>query len=187
MNNSETANKNLATRNRKRKSRQTQFDSSAGVIPKRTHGFGIWNGERKVVNIRIDEKLYKAVKPILKRYFGSVCGAIEPYLASIYSIATTNNWSNEGGVIPSITVDIGNLNIQRHMKARRKFVVEEEIDSVPVAANQFVTETTVKPLDYDSLSVEDLQREYGLAKSARQYGRTMVLGALLKKRVDSNG
>jgi len=110
--------------------KQTQFDSSARVIPKRTHGVGMWGGERKVVNIRIDEKLYKATKPFLKRYFGSVCGAIEPYLASIYSIATTNKLNGENGVIPSITVDINNINIRRHLKARRKFVVDEEDSDV---------------------------------------------------------
>ena len=83
-------------------------------------------GERKVVNIRIDEKPYRATKPVLKRYFGSVCAAIEPYLASIYSIATTTNLSETNGVIPSITVDIGNMNIRRHMRPRRKFLVETE-------------------------------------------------------------
>jgi len=119
-------------RERARKNKQTQFDSSAGVIPKRTHGFGLWGGERKVVNIRIDEKLYKATKPILKRYFGSVCGAIEPYLASIYSIATTTKLDGENGVIPSITVDIGNMNIRRHLKPRRKMVIDESDVEVTV-------------------------------------------------------
>ena len=110
------------------KHKQTQF-SKTGVIPKRTHGKGIWNGNRKVVCIRLDEKLYKATKPLLKRYFGSVCAAIEPYLATIYSIATTTNLSPESGVIPRITVDVGNVNIRRHLKVRRKMVVEEEVSS----------------------------------------------------------
>jgi len=108
------------------KTKPTHFDSSAGVIPTRTHGFGVWGGERKVVNIRIDAKLYEAVKPVLKRYFGSVCGAIEPYLATIYSMATTNRLSGDSGVIPSITVDINELTIRRHLKVRRRFVLNEE-------------------------------------------------------------
>lgn len=111
------------------KTKQTEFDSKSGVIPKRTHGKGIWGGERKVVNIRIDSNLYKATKPLLIRYFGSVCAAIEPYLASIYSVTTTNNFSEKNGVIPSITVDIGNLNITRHMKPRRKMVVDVNGDN----------------------------------------------------------
>lgn len=126
-----SAPKNPKTPRRKRacETKQTRFDSNARVIPKRTHGIGMWGGERKVVNIRIDEKLYKATKPILKRYFGSVCGAIEPYLASIYSIATNTKLDGENGVIPSITVDINNINIRRHLKARRKFVVEEDFEA----------------------------------------------------------
>ena len=69
---------------RTRKPKQTQFNHSiTGVSPCRTHGVGIWNGRRITVGIRIDENLYKAVKPVLIRYFGSVCAAIEPYLATI--------------------------------------------------------------------------------------------------------
>ena len=120
--------------------KQTQFNlSNTGVIPRRTHGFGLWGGERKVVCIRIDETLYKACKPVLKQYFGSVCAAIEPYLASIYSIATTTNFSEKSGVIPSITVDIGNLNVRRALKVRRKMVIEEEVTEVlSVEASKFL-------------------------------------------------
>jgi len=107
-----------------KKGKQTQFDSKSGVSPKRTHGTGIWGGSRDVASIRLDAKLYKATKPLLIQYFGSVCGAIEPYLASIHSIVTTKKFSEKGGVIPSITVDIGNMNITRHMKPRRKLTVD---------------------------------------------------------------
>lgn len=113
----------------KPRTKQTQFnDSMTGVNPTRTHGVGVWGGRRKVVGIRIDEKLYKAVKPILLGVFGSVCRPVESLFATIYSCYNNKNLEVDGGVNPSLTIKIENMNIQRNLRSRRRLIVEEETE-----------------------------------------------------------
>ena len=138
------------------------------------------SGDRKPIAIRIDSGLYGRFKPLAKCVYGSVCRAAEVYMVSfILAVESGVHFSNTDRPI-----NIGKIVIERNLRSRRKLEVTEEVTTTKKVKRRTVE---VAPLDYDSLSVEDLQREYSLAKSARQYGRTMVLGALLKKRVDSNG
>jgi len=88
-------------------------DSATEVNPCRSHGVGVWNNRRVVIGVRVDEELYSAFKPVAKRYFGSVCRAIEAYMASVLAVA------NEG-VNFGETVRIENLHVERNLRPRRK-------------------------------------------------------------------
>jgi len=92
-------------------------DSATEVNPPRNHGVGLWQGRRKVVGIRVDEKLYSAFKPVAQRVFGSVCRPIEAFMASVIAIA-------ESGVNFGETVRIENLHIERNLRSRRKLAID---------------------------------------------------------------
>lgn len=82
----QTENKSFSTK--KHRNKQTAFNSSiTGVNPIRTHGFGVYKGNRKVWSVRVDEKLLKQAKPVLKAKFGSECRGVEVWLAGL--VATT--------------------------------------------------------------------------------------------------
>ena len=81
-------------------------------------GFGVWGNKRIVVGIRIDEKLYKAFKPVAKRVFGSTCRAIEAYMVSILA-------TQKADVNICSTVKIEKIVIERNLRARRALVVEK--------------------------------------------------------------
>jgi len=118
--------KNLSTsRKRGRKSTgQQTLSSITGVHPKRTHGFGLWNNERKPHTIRIDDKLFKTFKPVAIANYGSVCRPIEAFMASVIS---THPTAEELRVHPSNTIEIGKLVIERNVRARRALVEETEV------------------------------------------------------------
>lgn len=101
-----------------KKSKQTTLCSVTGVNPIRTHGLGVWGGRRVVVGVRVDEKLYKAFKPVAMLFFGSVCRPIEAFMASVIS-------AQKVGVNPKMTMEIGKLVIERNIRSRRKLLVEE--------------------------------------------------------------
>lgn len=109
-------NKSFSTK--KHRNKQTQFNSSiTGVNPIRTHGFGVYRGKRKVWSVRVDEKLLKQAKPVLKAKFGSECRGVEAWLAAL--VATTQA-EQLAGVYPSNTVEIGKLVVERNLRPRRK-------------------------------------------------------------------
>lgn len=141
--------------------KQTQFNYSiTGVNPVRTHGFGVFNGKRKVWSVRVDETLLKQAKPVLKAKFGSECRGVETWLAGL--VATTKG-EQLAGVYPSNTVEIGKLVIERNIRSRRKLVVEEE-----------VTERTIEILQCDfcgkPLVVAEFQhKNTGMIKKACDY------------------
>ena len=106
----------------KRKNKQTRFNAcNTGVYPIRTHGFGVYKGARKVWSVRVDETLLKQAKPVLKAKFGSECRGVETWLAGL--VATTKGEQLDG-VYPSNTVEIGELNIIRALRPRRKVEVD---------------------------------------------------------------
>ncbi len=79
-------------------------------------------------SVRVDEKLLKQAKPVLKAKFGSDCRGVETWLAGL--VATTKG-EQLSGVYPSNTVEIGNLIIERNLRPRRKLVAEiEEVKKV---------------------------------------------------------
>ena len=75
---------------------------------------GIWGGTRKVIGIRCDENLYNAFKPVAKARFGSVCCAMEGFMAGILGALENSevNFSN--------TVNINDLHVHRNLRARRR-------------------------------------------------------------------
>jgi len=117
--------KTPSKRGRKRHGQQT-LSSITGVHPKRTHGFGLWKGERGLHTIRLDNKLYKAFKPVAIANYGSICRPLEAFMASVIASHPT---PNELRVHPSNTVEIGKLVIERNVRPRRKLV--EEVSDVP--------------------------------------------------------
>ena len=98
-----------------------------GVNPLRTHGFGVYRGKRVVWSVRVDEKLLKQAKPLLRAKFGSDCRGIELWLAGLVA---TQKGSELLGVNPSNTIAIGKLVIERNLRSRRKMVVVEEEEEI---------------------------------------------------------
>jgi len=81
---------------------------------------GLWNGPRKNVGIKIDVGLYKAFKPIAQARFGSVCCAVEGFMAGIVG-AVHNSKVSMGN---TVTID-GGMHVHRTgLKERRKYVVD---------------------------------------------------------------
>ena len=116
------------SRERKRGSKQTQFNASnTRVNPIRTHGFGVYKGRRVVWGVRVDENLLKQAKPVLKAKFGSDCRGVEAWLAGLVSITQGEQLL---GVNPSNTVEIGKLVIERNLRSRRKLEVTEEVEVI---------------------------------------------------------
>jgi len=89
----------------------------------------VYKGKRKVWGVRVDENLLKKAKPILRAKFGSDCRGVEAWLAGL--VATTAG-SYKVGVNPSNTVEIGELNIVRAIRPRRKMVIDPEDVKVTV-------------------------------------------------------
>jgi hypothetical protein len=114
----------------KNKTLQLRIDSMTGVNPKRTHGIGIWGNERVVMSIRVDKKLKKAFTEASKALFGSTCNPIESWMAGVVGIYSNQKMS---GVNPSITVDIGEIKIERNLRERRKLTktvtIEQETET----------------------------------------------------------
>lgn len=108
------------SRGRKSKTRQLRLDSMTGVNPVRTHGLGIWGNPRVVMSVRVDEKLKEAFTSASKALFGSTCNPIESYMATIVGLYQNERTNRTFGVNPSITVDIGEIKIERNLRERRK-------------------------------------------------------------------
>ena len=123
MTNNTVINKSFSPRNRKRKNKQTEFDSTGTVYRPESHGLGIWGNPRVPMTIRVDEKLKKEGKRVLIDYFGSTCRGIESYLAGL--VATYNS-EQKHSVYRKPTVNIGKLIIERNLRSRRK--LEEEVE-----------------------------------------------------------
>ena len=86
----------------------------------------MWNGPRKNVGIKIDVGLYKAFKPIAQARFGSVCCAVEGFMAGIVG-AVHNSRVSMGN---SISID-GGMHVHRFgLKERRKYVVDRDEDEL---------------------------------------------------------
>lgn len=113
---------------KKQQPKQTQFNGSiTGVNPIRTHGFGVYKGQRKVWGVRVDETLLKQVKPILKAKYGSECRGVETWLAALVAIEQGDQMN---GVNPRNTVEIGQLVIERNIRPRRKLDPVEPVEVV---------------------------------------------------------
>jgi len=118
--------KSFTDKRKRARAKQTQFnDSITGVNPIRTHGFGVYKGKRVAWAVRVDEKLLKKAKPVLRAKFGSTCRGVEAWLAGLVA---TYKGDYELGVNPSNTVSIGKLVIERNLRSRRKLTVEEEVE-----------------------------------------------------------
>jgi hypothetical protein len=115
---------------RRHKQKQLRIDSMTGVNPKHTHGLGIWGNERKVWSCRCDEKLGKAFNRVAMAKFGSICNPVESFMATIIGAYKTEQIR---GVNPSLTIDIGEIKIERNLRERRKMTktvtVETETES----------------------------------------------------------
>jgi hypothetical protein len=109
----------------KQKTKQLRLDSMTGVNPKHSHGFGIWGNERVVMSIRVDKKLKLAFKEASKALFGSTCNPLESWMAGVVGIYYNQKMS---GVNPSITVDIGEIKIERNLRERRKLTRTEVVE-----------------------------------------------------------
>ena len=75
---------------------------------------GLWGGERGKVTIHMDKDLYKAFKPFAKRYFGSVCCAIEGYMAGILGAIENSE------VYLGNSVAINDFHVHRNLRERRR-------------------------------------------------------------------
>jgi len=105
-----------------RKNKQTQFNACiTGVNPIRSHGLGVYRGRRRVWGVRVDEKLLKQAKPLIRAQYGSDCRAVESFLAGVVA---THSGKQLVGVNPSHT-SIGVIKIERNLRSRRKLEVEE--------------------------------------------------------------
>lgn len=135
-----------------------------------TNVYSLFDGVRGVVSIRMNKALYSRFKPVARRYFGSVCRAVESYMAGVLTIA--NSGVNFGN-----TVKIeGGLHIERNIRPRRKLVVEEKIER----KKTIVEEKPVVGIDYSSLSVEEL---LSLLKVYRdEYPQGMLIRSELRRR-----
>lgn len=115
---------------KRQKSRQLSLDSITGVNPVRTHGLGRWGNPRVVFGVRVDKKLALAFTKVAKAKFGSTCIAIEAFMASVVGCSEQLETS---GVNPSITIDIGEIKIERNLRERRKLTktvtIEEETET----------------------------------------------------------
>ncbi|MCW4049369.1 MAG: hypothetical protein NWE89_06480 [Candidatus Bathyarchaeota archaeon] len=81
---------------------------------RRTNGFGVYNNKRKSISIKIDPVLYAEFIPIAQKLFGSVCCAVEAYMASIIGVGTKSK------VHLGNTVVINDLHIHRNLRERRR-------------------------------------------------------------------
>ena len=52
---------------------------------------GVWGNKRTVMSARIDKGLYKAFKPVARQYYGSVCNALESFMAGIVGVNQNPN------------------------------------------------------------------------------------------------
>lgn len=162
---------------------QTNLCSITGVNPPRTHGFGVWGNERVVVSFRCDKKLYEAFKPVALANYGSVCRPIESFMATVVA---TNQPTNELGVYPRNTIEIGKVVIERNLRTRRRMVVDEEVEKterkkVVVAKPEPVT---YPKRDYSKLSLEEVQRLFDryVESPLDHFGEIQLLGYELKRR-----
>jgi hypothetical protein len=115
MDKEQTQNKKLSTQNQTQQSR-----SITTVNPVRTHGVGIWGNPRVVMGVRVDSELKKRFKQVTKRVFGSTCNPIESFMATVVSCA-------ESGVNFGNTIEIDKIIIERNLRERRRFVVEDVV------------------------------------------------------------
>jgi len=99
-------------------------DSITGVNPKRTHGFGIWGNPRVVFGVRVDCELKKTFVSVSRRVFGSNCSPVESFMAAIVGCVQQ---AEKLGVNPSktVSIEIGEIKIERNLRERRKLAVEE--------------------------------------------------------------
>ena len=111
-----------------------------GVNPKHTHGFGLWNNPREVFSVRVDKGLAKAFTRVARLKFGSTCKAIEAYMAAVVGAF---NKLEEVGVNPSITVQIGHINIERNLVKERRHIHTKKT-AVEETTEREVEETTCR-------------------------------------------
>jgi hypothetical protein len=100
-----------------RQKTQLRLDSMTGVYPKHTHGFGIWGNERVPMTVRVDKQLKIEFKKAATALFGSTCNPLECIMAGF-----VGSYKNQllNGVYPTLTVDIGEIKIERNLRERRK-------------------------------------------------------------------
>ena len=108
--------------------------SITGVNPVRSHGFGIWGNPRVVFGVRVDSELKKRFVSAAKRVFGSTCSPVESFMAAIVGCVEQ---AEKLGVNPSktVSIEIGEIKIERNLRERRRLVVEEA-KPIAVAAPQ---------------------------------------------------
>lgn len=80
-------------------------------------------GVRKPVCVRIDSGLYLAFKPVAKGIYGSVCNAIETYMAAL--ILTANNPASICNT-KGASINIENIVIERNLRERRKLELKDD-------------------------------------------------------------
>jgi len=166
----QTENKSFAQPKAKTtKNKQTKRKGSITKVNRKyTHGTGIWGGERKVTGIRIDNKLYKAFKPVARRVFGSVCRPVEALMATI--LAMQQNEVNFGN-----TIHIDKQFIVRNIRPRRKMDWEAADVGFEVTG---VCGYCEKPFDGNAYHVEYVSHMFdSLCPDCykHQHGRGVVL------------
>jgi hypothetical protein len=120
---------------RRHKQKQLRIDSMTGVNPKRVYGIGLWGNRRTVWSCRCDEKLAKAFNRVAIAKFGSICNPVECFMATVVGVY---NAEQILGVNPSLTIDIGEIKIERNLRERRKMTktatveTETETEETPV-------------------------------------------------------
>ena len=75
------------------------------------------------MSIHMDKELYKAFKPFARRYFGSVCCAIEGYMAGI--LGSIEN--SKVGLGNTVTINDG-FHVHRNLRERRRLDPDVLID-----------------------------------------------------------
>ncbi len=106
-------------KNQYNKNKQLRIDTtvSTGYTRPRTHGLGIWKNPRVPMTIRVDKKLKLAFTEASKAFSGSTCSAIEYIMAAYVGCYRNQQLS---GVHPELTMNIGEIKIERNLRERRK-------------------------------------------------------------------
>jgi hypothetical protein len=166
---------------RKTTIKQLRIDSlvSVGYTRPHTHGLGIWKNPRVPMTIRVDKKLKIAFSEASKAFSGSTCSAIE-YIMAAYVGAFKNQVMN--GVYPKLTVDIGEIKIERNLRERRKLVktTTEEIETVNEV--KIVSKPQKPTTDWHGLSIEDLQKRFDRAVACDDVTSKVLCLAEMKHR-----
>jgi len=146
-----------------------------------------WNGGKRLsISIRQNEKLYKEFKPLAQRLYGSVCKAIEAFEASV--VLANDQKVHFSHTLANVKpINIGKIVIERNLsRERRNLEIEPNVDALTgnnmSQVRGFKLGKSVKRVDYDGLSDEDLLKRYKLAKTRGDQATVQLCAFHIKKR-----